>query len=376
VTVLVFRLALRLVGDRTRATLLAFAATAMSITVWAERPLLLGVVAMVVLIWVVEVPDSFVGRHPLAVVPPLLWLWANVHGTFALGFGYLVLHLVGCWLDGVRPWEARERVLLQATVLALGVCLVNPLGVTLLTFPAELLSRGDTLAHIREWRSPDFHSVMGMLFALWIVVYSIGLARGRERTSRRDLLVSVVFLLLGLWALRNLVVAPLVGLPVVARALAMPERRPERRSPMNWAVLALLLVVGTAGLSQAAGAAHYDFSGYPVKAMQAVEQQGLLGRHLLTTDAWAAYVIHAYDGREPVFIDDRYDMYPTALSEEYFLLSRADAGWQGVLDRHGVEVVVWAKDKPLAQLLDLAPGWRRIYDDKLAGVWVRRGPTG
>ena len=387
ITFLVFRLALRLVGDRTRATLLAFAATGMSITVWAERPLLQGVLAMVVLIWVVEIPDSFVGRHPVAVVPPLMWLWANFHGSFALGFAYLVLHLAGRWLDGAAPTRARERTLLTATGVGLLACLVNPLGVTLLTFPVELLSRGDTLAHIREWRSPDFHRVMGMLFALWIAVYVIGVARGRDRCSRRDLLVSVVFLLLALWALRNLVVAPLVGLPVVARACAVRERRADRRPFLNWAVAALFVALAIYGLAQAAGAKHYDFSTYPVEALETVEEQGLLGRRLLTTDEWAAYVIHAYWPRQTVFLDDRYDMYPTTLSDDYFALRDGKPDWREILDRHGIDVVMWDEDKPLASLLDLDTAhWARIHRDGVAGgnnedaggsevragVWVRR----
>jgi hypothetical protein len=362
ITFLVFQLALRLVGDRTRATLLAFAATGMSITVWAERPLLQGVLAMVVLIWVVELPGSFVGRHPLAVVPPLMWVWANFHGSFSLGFAYLVLHLAGRWLDGARPTQGRERTLLCATGIALGACLVTPLGVKLLTFPVELLSRGDTLAHIREWRSPDFHSVMGMLFALWIVVFVVGVARGGERCSRRDLLVSVVFLLLALWALRNLVVAPLVALPVVARACAVTERRPDRRPFFNVVVLALFLVLGITGFAQAAGGKHFDFSGYPVKALEAVENEGLVGKRLLTTDAWAAYVIHEYGPRQPVFLDDRYDMYPTALSDDYFDLADGKANWQQILDRHDIEVIVWDEDEPLAALLDLDTArWIRIH---------------
>ena len=377
----VFRLALTLVGDRTRATLLAFAATGMSITVWAERPLLQAVLAMLVLIWVVELPDSFVGRHALVVVPPLMWLWANFHGSFALGFAYLGLHLVGRRLDGARPTRGREGLLLKATAVALAACVANPLGVKLLTFPVQLLSRGDTLAHIREWRSPDFHSVMGMLFALWIVVYVIGIARGRERCSRRDLLVSVVFLLLGLWALRNLVVAPLVGLPMVARACAVRERRPDRRPVLNWVVLALFVALGVSGFVQAAEAKHFDFSGYPEKAMQTVEDHGLIGRRLLTTDAWAAFVIHTYGARQPVFLDDRYDMYPTALADDYFALADGKADWREILDRHGVDVVVWDEDKPLAPILDLDTAhWTRIHragegDAVKAGVWVRQSQS-
>ena len=37
-----------------------------STRVWSERPLLIGVLFLLVLLWVVEVPDSIVGRHPLS----------------------------------------------------------------------------------------------------------------------------------------------------------------------------------------------------------------------------------------------------------------------------------------------------------------------
>lgn len=368
---LVYKLAARLTGERVRAAMITLAALAVSFTLWSERPLLLGVLAMVVLVWTVEVPDSIVGRRPLLTLPLLMWLWANVHGTFALGFGYLAVHLVGCWLDGERPWEGHSRRLLTAAAVALAVCLVNPLGVALLTFPIHLLARGDVLNQILEWRSPDFHSGLGMAFALWVVILVTVLAGRRSRPTRRDILVNVSFLLLGFWAVRNLAVVPIVGLAVVARAAAVDGRQEDRRSPVNLVALVLLLLIGGSALSQAAGEKDYDLSAYPVQAMKAVDQQGLLGTELLTTDAWGAYVIDEYWPRQRVFIDDRYDMYPTELAEEYFKLAKAMPGWADILDRHHITTIVWPNVKPLSQVLDLAPGWRRIHQDKLASVWVR-----
>jgi hypothetical protein len=371
---LVFRLAVRLVGDRVRGTLLTLPALGMAVFLWAERPLLFGVLAMVVVLWVVEVPSSVVGRHPLVVIPPVMWLWANMHGSFALGFGYLVLHLAGSALDRRSPLAGRERALTVATVVAGAACLVNPLGLSLLTFPVHLLSRGDTLAHVKEWRSPDLHSPVGILFAVWVGVAVTALLRTPRRCSRRDALVAMAFLFLGFWALRNIVLTPLVMLPVVARAVELDgsRRRPDRRTALNWAVLGLLLVLGWTAAAGAAGSGGYEFSDYPVKAMESVEAQGLLGHHLLTTDEWSAYVIDRYWPRQSVFMDDRYDMYPTQLSDDYFKLSEIKPGWQEVLDRYDVDVVVWRNTKPLTQLLDVAAGWQRTYHDDLASVWVRR----
>jgi hypothetical protein len=372
---LVFRLATRLTGERPRAAMLTLASLTVSFTLWSERPLLLGVLGMVVLLWIVEVPESVLGRRAALALPPLLWLWANSHGTFALGFAFLAAHLVGRWLDGARPWEGHERSLLIGSAAGLGLCFLNPMGTSLLTFPIHLLARGDVLNQVLEWKSPDFHTFIGVLFAIWVAIFAFALGGSGRRPSRRDLIVGVSFLLLGLWALRNLAVVPMVGLAVVARALAVDGERPDRGSPVNWAVLGLLAVLGASALSQARGVKDYNLDTYPVKAMQVVEERGLLGGHVLTTDAWSAYVIHEYWPRQRVFMDDRYDMYPTALAEQYFKLARAAPEWQAILDQHSIGVVVWPKEKPLAQVLDLAPGWERIHTDKVAQVWVRRGAS-
>jgi hypothetical protein len=100
ITVLVFRLALRLTRERVRAALLTAVAVGGLYALWSTRPLVLGVLMFVVLLWIVEVPDSWVGRHAGITLPAVYWIWANVHGTFALGFAYLGLHLLGRWLEG------------------------------------------------------------------------------------------------------------------------------------------------------------------------------------------------------------------------------------------------------------------------------------
>ena len=232
--VLAFRLALRLAKERIRAALLTVAALGGLYTLWSERPLLLGVLFLLVLLWIVEVPESRVGRHPMVALPVLFWLWANVHGTFALGFAYLGLHLVGRWLEGARPLAGRERQLTLGSVLAFAVTFANPYGIDLVKFPLDLLSRGDVLRDVIEWSSPDFHKVHGMAFALWLVVFALVLARGPRRASLRDLVVTIPFLLLGMWALRNVALAPLVGLPVAARIVATRKRAVGEPLRLGW----------------------------------------------------------------------------------------------------------------------------------------------
>ncbi len=373
ITVLAFRLALRLAHDRTRAALVTVAALGALYTLWSERPLLIGVLFLVLLLWVVEVPDGLLGRRELVALPIIFWLWANVHGTFALGFAYLGLHLLGRWLEGHRPWEGRERRLVLGGLLGFAACFLNPYGVSLVTFPVDLLRRGDVLKDVIEWMSPDFHSVRGMAFALWVVVFVVVIARARHRVTIRDLVVTLPFLLLGFWALRNIALAPLVGLPVVARAVAVrPKVDDEQRLPLGWVFVAVLAVIAVAMGLRASGQPDFALGGYPVQAMNAVERQGLLGRRVLTDDADAGYLILRYGTDQPVFMDDRFDMYPLSVIHDFTTMSSGTAGWDRVLRKHDIEVVVWERGRVLSQLLRESGDWRVTHRDKTYSTFVRQ----
>lgn len=374
IAVLAVHLAIRLTGDMLRGAALATGAVVASFLLWNERPLLLGALAMLVLVWVVEMPESRLGRHPVLVLPVLFWLWANAHGSFALGFAYVALHLLGRRLDGFSPGRGRERSLVAGAALAVLACVANPLGLRLLTFPFHMLSLGGALGSVVEWQSPSLQGPVGFLYGAWAAITVIALARGGgARPSRRDVLVSVAFLGLGFWAQRNIVLAPLVCLPIVARALRREVQRPgQARPPIHWAAAGLVVVLGLMAGRQAAGGETWALERYPVEAMRMVEDDGLLGGRLLTTDMWSGYVISAYWPRQQVFMDDRFDMYPTALMDDYVTLSRGLAGWAEILERHDIGTVVWPVDKPLAQLLEGNEGWERVHRDEVAGVWVRR----
>ena len=374
ITALTYRLVLRLCADHLVAVGLTLAAVGASFTLWSERPLFLALLAFVALLWIVEVPDGFLGRHPMVAVPVLMALWANVHGTFALGFLYLALHLAGRWLDRAPPWAGRERSLAAAAAVGLAACLVNPYGPGLLLFPLRLLSRGDILRQVTEWRPPVPRSVQGIMLGIWVAVFLACLALGRRRLSRRDLVVTLPFLLLAVWAQRNIALAPLAGVAVAARAAAPAAARPASASPLNRIVVAALLALASLWTVQAARQPDFDLHEYPAAAMRFVQDQGLLGRRLMTDDRWGGYVILAYWPRQRVFFDDRYDMYPLPVLRDAFRFYDADPAWSQILDRWAIDVVVWPRRAGVIRLMEGHPGWERRYQDGLAAVYVRRAP--
>jgi hypothetical protein len=219
------------------------------------------------------------------------------------------------------------------------------------------------------------------MLGVWLVVVVCALARTRHRVSRRDLIVAVPFLLLACWAQRNIAIVGLATLPVVARALAKPglpvlvasPRRPEPGArgpgyPVLAAMVAVMVIFGAQASSQSA----FRTEGHPVQAMEAVQRAGLLGRRIAATDGWGGYIILKYWPGQRVFLDDRFDMYPVGLMSDYLKLLDSGEGWQRLLGRYDVDVVVWPADKALAHVLEASPEWIRIHRDDLAVVFVRR----
>ncbi len=375
ITVASYRLARRLTGDRVRAGMLSLVAFLATFAVFSERPLAFGLLAMLVLVWIVEVPDARIARRPLLALPLLFWLWANVHGTFELGVAYVALHLLGRWVEGAVPWRGRERDLVAGTALAMVVSLFNPYGPGMLLFPVQLLGRGQVLARVVEWRSPQFRSPVGIAFAAWLVVLLAAVLLSSKRPTRRDVVVLVPFLLLALWAERNIGDAVLVTLPIAARAVATTRRRGDVRSRVSAVAFALVVaLVAVSGLS-AAAQPNFQVGAYPDAAMTWMQRHDLVGPRLFTTDAWAGYTILRYWPQQQIFLDDRYDMFPLKVIDDYNTVADGKPDWQQVLDKYHVQVVVWQPQRALSQLLAESAGWRRVYHDHTAVVYERVAPT-
>jgi hypothetical protein len=371
ITLLSYRLARRLSGDRVRAALVAVVAYLATFVVFSERPLAFGLVLALAVVWIVEVPDARIARHPLIALPVIFWVWANVHGSFALGVVYIGLHVLGRALDGDLPWRGRERDLVAGTFIGLVVSLANPYGPGLLLFPVQLMGRGQVLSQVVEWRSPDFRSPVGMAFGAWLVVLVVALALSSHRPTRRDLLVAVPFVLLALWAERNIGLAVLFTLPIASRAVATSHIRVDNRSRLS--AVALLVVVSLFAVSgvSAIGQPNFQVGSYPTASMTYLQDHGLLGERLFTTDAWAGYTILRFWPKQSVFLDDRYDMYPKQIVADYTDVADGHPNWERVLDRYHVQVIVWQRKRALSQLLAESSHWRRLHSDDVAVVFVR-----
>ena len=186
------------------------------------------------------------------------------------------------------------------------------------------------------------------------------------------------FLVLGLLAQRNLPLLAIAVAAPLARALAAvrpetPTTADDGRPGPNVVfvgAMALAAVLFVAGTLRSAG---LDVEGYPVGATKWLQLTGLLSPpvRVVAQDITGGYLILERGRETPVFIDDRVDMYPAAVSADYRTLLEGRPGVDRVLDRWRADVVLWEARRPLASILAKDQGWRIVYDAEGWQVFVR-----
>ena len=334
-------------------------------SVWSTRPLLLGLVFLALTLLVAER-----GLDPRWLIP-IFWLWVNVHGSFPLGLVALGCLWLGRRADGQAGTVEWRAMLWGVAGTVLGV--VGPLGPILLVFPVRLLGRSHVLSQIVEWQSPNFTTWWSRLFLLQVVLAILALAR---RPSFRAAIPMVVFVAAALIGVRNVAVASLVLVPGMSRGLRdLGSVRATGPSRVAAGALAALVVVALVMARTSLAKPAWDLESYPVDAFSWMDQQGLLGAQtsVATPDFVGNYLelVRGTDAR--AYLDDRVDMYPDRVVDDYLALQQGGPGWRQVLADDRIDLVVWPRRAPLTGLMAESSDWRTLYSDATFVVTCHRG---
>ena len=199
------------------------------------------VITVALICWTLLIAERHLARGTrwIWALPPIVLLWANLHGGVVLGLAALLL-LLG--LEVIRVWlrrpgvasVARLRSLAGALLLAAAAGCLNPNGPGLYRYSLTT-SASERLKPITEWHSPDFSDPSNIGLLLLIVSFALLIALG-GRLSLRDLGMSVVGFAAALVAVRNTSLAVALALPAWASLLGqvianVSARVSARREP-------------------------------------------------------------------------------------------------------------------------------------------------
>ncbi len=332
---------------------------------WAERPLMVGLIAFAITVVAAEG-----GLDPRWLVP-LGWVWVNSHGSFPLGLVYLAVVAIGARLDGTDG--RRELRCLRWAGLGVCVGVIGPLGLRAVLFPVQLLQRQDLLSNVIEWQAPAFTSASERAFLLQMVVAMVLLAR---RPSYRTALPTAVFAAAALLGLRNVSVASIALLPGMATALAglgsvSSAARPRRGT----ALLAGVVVLGVLLVGARLQGPALRLTAYPVDALAYLEERhvDIRDHRLATPELVGNLLTFIYGPGDRVFYDDRFDMFPRAVSTAALALADPVPRLFTELAGFDIDLVTVPRSTPSAVVFTSDPGWRTLFVDEEWVLACRRG---
>jgi hypothetical protein len=376
------------------ATLVAAWATA---PVWGVRPQVVSL--LFTSLWLLILERSEQNPGLLWWTLPLMLLWVNLHGGFALGLVLSALFLAGGVLEyafasSLQPSRSHLRVSGLVLFLDLLIVPLNPNGLRMFVYPIETLRSVAMQKYIAEWASPNFHHAEYWLFLILVLATFAALGWSRVSLRPRDLLLVLVSLYAGLCSTRLMPLFVLIATPLICQRLgdwprsgaaAWHQRPPQGFHALLNGVIVLVMVafVGLHSALVVGREPQSEMQHFPSGAVSFFRAHPAAGPIFNDYD-WGGYLIWKLSPPIRVFIDGRADLYADSLSGESDDQSLLDqfaktyqfkGGWQQTLDRWNIKTVLVPPDSALTVGLRNAPGWNVIYEDSQAVILVRSAPS-
>jgi hypothetical protein len=388
VSALLFRLVRRFSDSDLLAFLLTAIAMCASMLHWLARPHLLSWLFFLVLLHILVRAEE--GRTKLLFwLPPLLLLWANMHGSFFLGVLMIVVSAVGTALSrrDARPFWACAAVCTAVTF-------ANPYTWRVHWHILRYLGSSELMDNIQEFQSPNFHHGPAVVFG-WLLLPGVAAVLWCLQKRRWTQSLGLLFWAhCSLVAARNIPLFLFVASPPIAAMLAdlIPRGRHVAwfRKSTSWILslgeqlrpferverlhvfsALLLLYVGISLAANRPGfAAQFPPKQFPDSALGAIRSAN--PARIFTSDQWGDFFIyHLYPGSK-VFVDGRSDFYGGEFIDRCRHILNARWDWESDLKRFSTDMVVVTPDTPVATVLKESAKWRTLFDDGSVIVFGRR----
>lgn len=324
-------------------------------------------------------------------LPALLLVWTNLHGSFVLGLGVLGTWLAAEVMLQLLPslnlgtplgWRPLGR-LVAASLLAVAATFATPYLHGVWIEALRTLRDAELHKNIVEWFSTDVRSGNGTLLFGTTLVFVVSLVLRRTRAFLPQLAVTLLLWVAALLAVRNLPLFFVVAVPQVA--LVLQEVWPRLAKVVRfWPVL----VLATFGVVWAIGSTvpvrqlwlvnqsteAYTQARYPVGAAEYLAaHEELKSSTAFNFYGWGGYLLlHVPWFR--TFIDGRMPSWEsptekhTKIMNDYFKPDRLEPGWEDILSLYGINLVIIAPDHKLVGPLSRDADYKEIFRDDQAVI--------
>jgi len=357
---------------------------------------MLGVVLVLVILRQIKLkPDSKI----VFWLPILFLVWVNLHGSFVLGLGVVLIVLLMEWvkrrtLENVgETWVAAEKdtmtreALRRLTIVfpvSLVAVLINPYGYRIFEEVGRTMFDTYGTREINEWMAPDISEQYGIAFAIYLFFWLTVFFFRRGKIGLTQLTLSLLALLGALMSRRNIPIFVILTLPYLYQGgrdffanFLFPILR-NRVVLIGLLVMAVVLIFFQGdfwstlrrSLDEQEGFIGND---YPVAAVDELRENPISG-NIFNEYNWGGYLIWRLpdvrvftDGRTPHWREDG-----IPLLREFQDTIQYQAQAPEILEKYDISYVLLSPERSLVNVLREKEDWEEVYEDEVAVILKKR----
>ncbi len=365
------------------------------------RPQLAGLLLYCIVLYRVFQPLKF-SRLTLVLFPLLFAVWANLHGSFALGLFLLAVSVAGrCGdvlirsrslnLSFADPEALRALLLLQ---LCAAAALLNPSGPAVYT-EIFSVSQNPNVESMFEWSPLTLRSANGQWYAVAVLLAAFSLKITPRRIRCGEVLALVGTGLLAAWSARMLNwFAPVAGLVIgvhLTAGLRGLRTAVRVRTPSEPAVLWSIASVGLLWIVVAITPfgkhllrgttpdnSRLLSQQTPVRTVEFLNGLENIPRGIAFVPAeWSGYVMNRGPQAVRPLVNLHVHLMPEEIWKDYLRLIRGPSDWSSIMDEYGMNLAIVSKTEQPALVRKIrdSADWKAEYEDRQGVVFVRRRPV-
>lgn len=350
----------------------------------SARPHVIGYICILVTHLLLHRSRASDGKG-LWLLPLLMVLWVNNHGSFLAGFTLLGAYGLEALITRRFAWFKRLFVI---GLLCLPALLVNPYGIHMYDAVMRTLDSVVT-QYLYEWMPFVFSNSLGI--SAWFLVFVLMGSVREPSVPIADKIISVLWLLAMLFSMRSAAIFILVSAPMMAISLqrfveqmaSIRTVRPDvglalQRPGMRLRMALLAIMLSIAG-SFMVGGLRGEAAIMPEKdsgAAIAWLKEHAAGKRVLNSYDYGGRLIFETQGSVPVFADGRAG---TAYSEEVLAeaitFAQLQKGWETIAVKYRADYMLVDSASRFAEAYadgQYRNAWKEAYRDKVAAIYKRR----
>ena len=342
-------------------------------------------------------------------LPILSLLWVNIHGGFVVGMGIITLFT---FFEIFRTFLNRYFSFIQNDILSFqrlkklviiwffsGLVLsLNPHGISIYTYPFELISQKTFMSQIYEWQPPFKSDTFKKSYAfnyflIWMALLGLSFMLDYKHLDLTNLALSGLFLAMSLKMHRNIAIFALATAPILSLNLdlffdRLLNKKGTGGIDLLMKLAVLLITIGLTRMSFKYGYIYRSgsrkpfglgvASNMPIEAVQYVKKNNIKGNSF-NPYTYGTYIIHHLYPDTRVVMDSRDLPYGEKLYLEHQYAMNSVKHFKALFQKYHVDYILMNYRhgqhlKKHFEYLEKTGEWVLVYFDDRNVVYIRNIP--